>query len=197
MCNFKTRLEAHGYPKNLIESTLSEVSFAGRQSALKKQTKQTKGQIKPFVTTYHLGVKSLKQILMQKWSLIQNQPLLKTIYTTPPIISYKKGKSHKDVLVRAKLWRLCAVTAKPHRGVCVGLSMTLTIPGGGFVCLRSRLTACKRSIFGSKMGKTGQCVPNRCKDLFKRKIYFGVMGTLNLRKSVVFWVNLAGISPPF
>ena len=60
MCNFKTRLEALGYPKNLIESTLSEVSFAGRQSALKKQTKQTKGKIMPFVTTYHLGVKSLE-----------------------------------------------------------------------------------------------------------------------------------------
>ena len=75
MCNFKTRLEARGYPKNLIESTLSEVSFAGRQSALKKQTKQTKGKIMPFVTTYHPGVKNLKQILMQKWSLIKSQPL--------------------------------------------------------------------------------------------------------------------------
>ena len=41
MCNFKTRLEVRGYPKNLIESTFSVVSFAGRQSALKKQTKQT------------------------------------------------------------------------------------------------------------------------------------------------------------
>jgi len=57
----------------------------------------------PFVTPYHPGLKNLKQILMQKWSLIQNQPLVKTIYTTPPIISYKKGKSLKDTLVRAKL----------------------------------------------------------------------------------------------
>ena len=59
----------------------------------------------PFVTTYHPGVKNLKQILMQHWSLIQNQPLLKTIsiYKTPPIISYKRGKSLKDILVRAKL----------------------------------------------------------------------------------------------
>jgi len=103
MCNFKTRLEARGYPKSLIEKTLSEASFAGRQSVLKKQTKQTKGKIMPFVMTYHPGLKNLKQILMQKWSLIQNQPLLKTIYTTPPIISYKKGKSLEDTLVRAKL----------------------------------------------------------------------------------------------
>ena len=74
-----------------------------RQSTLKKQTKKTKGKILPFVTAYHPGVKNLKQILMQEWNLIQNQPLLKTIYKTPPIISYKRGKSLKDILVRAKL----------------------------------------------------------------------------------------------
>ncbi len=28
----------------------------------------------------------------------------KKIYTKPPIISYKRGKSLKDTLVRAKLW---------------------------------------------------------------------------------------------
>jgi len=89
--------------KSLIDKTLSEVSFAGWQSALKKQTKQAKGKIMHFVTTYHPWLKNLKQILMQKWSLIQNQPLLKTIYTMPPIISYKKGKSLTDTLVRAKL----------------------------------------------------------------------------------------------
>ena len=76
MCNFKTRLEARGYPKSLIEKTLSEVSFAERQSALKKQTKKTKGKITP-LTAYHPGVKNLNQILLQQWSLIQNQPLLK------------------------------------------------------------------------------------------------------------------------
>ena len=105
---------------------LSEVSFAGRQSALKKQTKQTKGKM-PFVTTYHPGVKNLKQILMQKWSLIQNKPLLKTIYTTPLILSYKKGNCSKICLSEQNLRGPCAATAKSHRGVCVRQSMTFTI----------------------------------------------------------------------
>ena len=39
-------------------------------------------------------------------------------------------------------------------------------------------TACKRSIFGFKRGKKAQCISNRCKDLFKRKKYFGDMRTL-------------------
>ena len=31
--------------------------------------------------------------LMEKWNLIQNQPLLCQRFTKPPIISHKKGKS--------------------------------------------------------------------------------------------------------
>ena len=78
LSNVKTRLRARGYPKNLVERILSEVSFAG-QSAL-KQKKKTHEHILPFVTTYHPGVKNLKYILMHKWSLIQSQPLLRTIF---------------------------------------------------------------------------------------------------------------------
>ena len=79
------------------------VKFSGRQSALRKQTKKTHEGIIPFVTTYHPAVKNLKQLLMQEWSLIHNQPMLKNIYKTPPIISYGRGKSLKHVLVREKL----------------------------------------------------------------------------------------------
>ena len=49
------------------------------------------------------AVNNLKQTLMEQWSLIQNQPLLKTIYLKHPIISYKRDKSLKDTLVRSKI----------------------------------------------------------------------------------------------
>ena len=102
LVKFKQRLKARGYPENTIERSLSEVNFASRQSAL-KQKKKSHERILPFVTTYHPAVKNVKQILMEQWSLIQDQPLLKTIFKNPPIISFKKGKSLKDILVRAKL----------------------------------------------------------------------------------------------
>ena len=35
----------------------------------------------------------------------QNQQRLRKIFKVPPLISYRKGKSLKDELVRAKLWR--------------------------------------------------------------------------------------------
>ena len=42
---------------------------------------------------------------LPKWHLIKNQPALREIFKDPPILSYRKGRSLKDILVRAKLWR--------------------------------------------------------------------------------------------
>ena len=110
---FKQRLRTRGYPNTVTERSLSEVNFAARPSAL-TQKKKANERILPFVTTYHPAVNNLKQTLMEQWSLMQNQPLLKTIYLKPPIISYKRGKSLKDTLVRSKsnckAWR----PPKPH-----------------------------------------------------------------------------------
>ena len=53
--------------------------------------------------SYHPALPNLKNILMNKWHLIQDQPLLREIYNEPPIISYKRAKSLGDILVRAKL----------------------------------------------------------------------------------------------
>ena len=100
--NFKKRLRARGYPHNLIEKITSEVKFTERKSALQKNNEVRK-KILPFVTTYHPALQNLKNILMSKWHLIQDQPLLREIYNEPPIISYKRAKSLGDILVRAKL----------------------------------------------------------------------------------------------
>ena len=81
-----------GYPDILVNKVLSEVKFEERKSALQQKGKMHK-KILPFVTQYHLAVPNLKKVLMNKWHLIQNQPLLRTIYKEPPIVLYKTGKS--------------------------------------------------------------------------------------------------------
>jgi len=102
LVKFKQHLRTRGYPKTVIERSFSGVNFAARPSAL-TQKKMANERILPFVTTYYSAVDNFKQTLMELWSLIQNQPLLKTIYLKPPITSYKKGKSLKDTLVRSKI----------------------------------------------------------------------------------------------
>ena len=66
--------------------------------SLAQKNKTAPKKILPFVTQYHPALPNLKDILM-----IENQPQLREIFKEPPIISYRKGKSLKDILVKAKL----------------------------------------------------------------------------------------------
>ena len=54
---------------------------------------------------FQLSVLNLKQIFIKNWHLIEQQPLLSEIYKNPPLISYKRDRSLKEILVRAKLWK--------------------------------------------------------------------------------------------
>ena len=76
--------------------------FTERKLPLQKNNKVRK-KILPFVITYHPALPNLKNILMSKWHLIQDQPLPREIYNEPPIISYKRAKSLGDILVRATM----------------------------------------------------------------------------------------------
>ena len=88
----------------LVNNVLAEVKFTNKRSALKQKPQRVESGLMPFVTQYNSSVPNLQNILMSKWHLIENQPLLREIYREPPFISlYRKGKSLKDILVRAKL----------------------------------------------------------------------------------------------
>jgi len=67
--NFKTHLLERGYPKNFIQTNLSEVTFEDRNQALRQKQRQSK-KILPFGTQYHPAVSNLKAILMNSWHLI-------------------------------------------------------------------------------------------------------------------------------
>ena len=101
--NFRSNLRVRGYPEKLVNKVLAEVEFKNRKSALQQKPNLQK-RLLPFVTQiYNPSVPNLKSILMSKWHLIQDQPLRKEIYRHPPFTSYRRGKSLKDILVRAKL----------------------------------------------------------------------------------------------
>jgi len=100
--NFKTHPLERRYPENFIQTTLSEVTFEDRNQALRQKQKQEK-KVLPFVTIYDQAVPHIKPILMNSWHFITQQPLLNDIFKEPPLILYKRGRSRKDILVRAKL----------------------------------------------------------------------------------------------
>ena len=102
MKNFRSHLRVRGYLDNLVNRVLPEVKFTDRKSELQQKPQKVQNGLVPFVTQYNPSVPNLKNTLMSKWHLIENQPLLREIYREPPLISYKRGKSLGDILVRAK-----------------------------------------------------------------------------------------------
>ena len=102
--NFQNRLLERGYSAAILRKYLSEVKFADRKTAPQQRNKSARKKLLPSVTQYHPALPSLKpRTLMGKWHLIQNQLRLRKIFKEPPLISYRMGKSLKDLLVRAKL----------------------------------------------------------------------------------------------
>ena len=57
-----------------------------------------------------------KRSFYEKMESYKNQPLLRQMFKEPPIISFKKGKSLKDMLVRAKIEKVN--TKVSHRYGC-------------------------------------------------------------------------------
>ena len=100
--DFKFRLLERGYPEELVNKIQAEVDFSSRNNALKYKPMTSKN-ILPFVTTYNPSVPKLKEILMKNWFLITNNPNLARIFPDAPIVAYRKDKSLKDLLVRAKI----------------------------------------------------------------------------------------------
>ena len=94
--NFKRRLQAPGYPKQdrhqiaCVHRLLSEVNFDLKQ---KQKSKERLYCLFGITQRY----KILKEIDGKLESKIEKQ------FLGPPIVSYKRGKSRNDMLVRGKM----------------------------------------------------------------------------------------------
>ena len=88
-------MRVRGYPANLVNKVLVEVKFTDRKSALQQKPQKVQNGLMPFDTQYNPSVPNLKNILMNKWHLNENQPLLREIYRKPPLIQKRKiSKRH-------------------------------------------------------------------------------------------------------
>ena len=94
----KKHLIDRGSPQTLIENLLSCMNFTDRECA-KNNNKEDKRNTVPFETQYQPSVSTLKEGSMKKWNLIQSY--FAKFFKEPLIISYKKGKSIKYMLIRA------------------------------------------------------------------------------------------------
>ena len=96
MRNFATGLKNRDYPATTVKKHLSEVIFTDRKKAVEQRNKNACKKMLPFATQiqlYHPELPNLKNTLMGKWHLVQNQPNLRNIFRKPSLISYRKKEN--------------------------------------------------------------------------------------------------------
>ena len=83
------------------------IKFTDRNDALRNKKKKQSKEILPFVictyNTYNPVTPNLKRILMKHWTSFNSNLSLNISLTESSIVSYRKEKSLKNILVRAKI----------------------------------------------------------------------------------------------
>ena len=74
--------------------------FIDRQSSLQTSQKEHSDRI-PFTLTFHPHNHSVKSIILKNFKLLQNDPETGTIFSQPPLISFKRDQNKGNFLVRS------------------------------------------------------------------------------------------------
>ena len=75
-----------------------------RQNLLSYKPKPTANKaVLPFVLTYHPDLPKARAIVNKHWSIKDSSDHLSTVFPQKPIMAYRRPKSLKDHLVRARL----------------------------------------------------------------------------------------------
>ena len=95
-------LTQRGYKPKQTNKQIQKAAKKTRQDCL-KTTKPRTNHRTPFVVTYHPALPQLSTILKQNLDILQNSNTCKEAFPDAPILSYRRPKNLRDLLVRAKI----------------------------------------------------------------------------------------------
>ena len=98
------QLHRRGYLKQDIASAIDKARQRSRDALLSYRPKSADvDTILPFVLTYHPDLPKVRDIVDKNWSIIESSDELKDIYQSKPVMAFRRPKSLRDFLVRARL----------------------------------------------------------------------------------------------
>ena len=118
MCQF---FDKRGYPVSVVQAGYHRAQQIDRQAALQTAEKENTDRI-PFTLTFHPHNHAVKSIILKNFKLLQNDSETGTIFSQPPLISFKRDKNIGNFLVRS--------------------SFQTNDQSGTFKCARSRCKTC-------------------------------------------------------
>ena len=90
-----------GYNSNIVEEAAKQALKTSRESLLGDSSNKEKRESQSIlVTTWHPKLKQLSSILKKHFHLLQNDKKLKKVFTSPPLVAFRKKRSIRDIVVR-------------------------------------------------------------------------------------------------
>ena len=98
-----TFFKARQYPEDVVQTALERARSTSRTEALTpKETGENEDRVVA-VIPYHPHNLPVCRILRRNFTLLQQDPKLKEIFSKPPLIAFQRDKNLRDLLVRSKL----------------------------------------------------------------------------------------------
>ena len=98
----KELLLTREYCPKVIDEALNRAKLLSREETLKKVVKKRTDRV-VFSLPYHPALPSINGIVKNAWKTMVKDPYLKEIFDKPPMVAFRRPKSLRDMLVRAKL----------------------------------------------------------------------------------------------
>ena len=99
-----SHLKRRGYSLQEISTAIAKARSHKRGDLLSYRPKEeSTDTATPFVMTYHPELPKVKEIVNKHWSIIDSSERLKKVFPKKPVMAYRRPKSLRDLLVKARL----------------------------------------------------------------------------------------------
>lgn len=98
----KELLLSRKYNVKFIDAAFSRLKLLKRADVLKKVVPVPNNRI-VFTVDYHPALPNISSITRKSWNLMIKEPRLKQVFPNPPLTAYRRPKSLRDILIRAKV----------------------------------------------------------------------------------------------
>ena len=105
LSDLKTFLLNRNYSSKTIDKAFKKLRKTNRSDTFKRKDKTKTNDRVPLVTTFHPGLPNLPKILQQYLPILHSSERCKAAIPNCPIVSFRRPKSLKDILVRSKVKR--------------------------------------------------------------------------------------------
>ena len=95
-------LTNRGYKHKYVTNEIDKVSLIPRQTSLKQTNKATNNRV-PYVITYNPALRQIPSITKKYFPVLQSSTRCTEVFPGPPLIAYRRPKSLRNYLVRAKI----------------------------------------------------------------------------------------------